>query len=290
MRFFHSSKKHLKLNRLYIGPIVGITAAGAFLLGISRHAYSPVIRKASVKSDKTISQHKTTKPATTDARSSSVSGSSTGTSSGGPISPSSVPAATPQFSHLNITSTYFWVGEPGDADNSNISNTESTWDSQWQKSFGGVDSPAGRNGYLPVGFTPKENPFYFALPYSDLDDNGNRKASATNCPNYPALKNQSGSWCKNSWIAIRHNGKVAYAQWEDAGPYGEDDVSYVFGSAAPKNKIDTGAGLDVSPAVHDYLGLGDVGSCDWTFVSAGQVPSGPWSQIITSSSGDNTVN
>ena len=139
---------------------------------------------------------------------------------------------------------------------------------------------------MPSAFTPKENPFYFALPYSDIDDNGNRKATAINCPNYPAMKNQPYSWCKNSWIAIHHNGKVVYAQWEDTGPYEEDDTAYVFGSAAPKNKRDAKAGLDVSPAVRDYLNLQDVDKCDWGFVPAASVPSGPWSQIKTTGLGD----
>jgi hypothetical protein len=38
-----------------------------------------------------------------------------------------------------------------------------------------------------------------------------------------------------------------------------------------------GAGIDVSPAVRDYLGLGPLGLVDWRFVEQAQVPAGPWS-------------
>ena len=193
-------------------------------------------------------------------------------------------AITPVFNHLNIVTTFFWVGEKASNDNGGIANTASTWDEQWQQHYGGVDSPSPRNGYYPAGFTPKENPFYFALPYSDIDSHGNRKSTAVKCP-LAALKT-SYSWCKNSWLAIRHNGKTIYAQWEDAGPFGEDDVNYVFGSSPPSNSQGEKAGLDVSPAVRDYLGLADVDKADWEFIDAGSVPNGPWKAIVTATTGE----
>lgn len=194
------------------------------------------------------------------------------------------PGVPLSFNHLAIITTYFWVGETAGPANGGIANLASAWDGQWQTHFGGVDSPSARNGYNPAGFTPKENPFYFALPYNDIDGQGNRKSNAVNCPLSAAKINYS--WCKNSWIAIRHNGKIAYAQWEDVGPFGEDDSSYVFGSAKPLNNKDTKAGLDVSPAVRDYLGLSDVDSADWAFITASGVPAGPWRAIITTDTGD----
>ena len=187
------------------------------------------------------------------------------------------------FTHNNIITTFFWVGEPADSDNGNIANSASAWDGQWEQHYGGVDDPTPRQGFYPAGFTPKENPFYIALPYDDIDDSGDRKASASHCPLVD--HNSSYSWCKNSWVAIRHSDKVVYAQWEDAGPFGEDDTAYVFGSAAPKNQRGAKAGLDVSPAVRDYLDLQDVDRCDWTFVNAKDVTNGPWKQIVTTSKG-----
>ena len=37
-----------------------------------------------------------------------------------------------------------------------------------------------------------------------------------------------------------------------------------------------GAGIDVSPAVRDYLGLGPLGMVDWRFAEDVNVSTGPW--------------
>jgi curved DNA-binding protein CbpA len=37
-----------------------------------------------------------------------------------------------------------------------------------------------------------------------------------------------------------------------------------------------GTGLNVSPAVHDYLGLAPTDVTDWQFVEVRDVPPGPW--------------
>ena len=187
------------------------------------------------------------------------------------------------FSHMGITATIFWVGESAGPDNNNISNAASAWDENWLNNFGGVDDPNQRSGFMPAGFTPKENPFYVALPYSDLTEIGGRKSSANSCPSYnPA---SSYSWCKNSWVVLRHNDKIAYGQWEDVGPYETNDFAYVFGAAQPKNQWGQKAGIDVSPAIKDFLGMDDVGKVDWSFIPAQSVPDGPWKQITTTTPG-----
>jgi hypothetical protein len=48
--------------------------------------------------------------------------------------------------------------------------------------------------------------------------------------------------------------------------------------------LNQGAGLDVSPAVRDYLGLKGKDVCDWKFVEARDVPNGPWTKY-----GDNNT-
>ncbi len=184
--------------------------------------------------------------------------------------------------HKNISTTYFWAGEEADADNKNISNLPSAWDDDWAKHFGGVDDPKHRNGFLPAAFTPKENPFYFALPYNDFNSKGNQKNDSVALAIWGKPKS-GDSMCKNQWIKITKGGKTVYAQWEDVGPFGEDDKAYVFGGATPKSKENSHAGLDVSPAVHDYLGLSDVDKTDWQFVDASAVPDGPWKKIVTTS-------
>lgn len=174
--------------------------------------------------------------------------------------------------HKDITVTIFWIGEEGTDENGYIPNSQSAWDDNWKGHYGGIDDPYNRNDFYPKDFTPKENPFYFALPYDDFDEDG-IKSNESMCVTV----------CKNTWIRIIKGNKIAYAQWEDVGPFEENDVDYVFGKSKPKNKINNNAGLDVSPAVRDYLGLKDIDNIDWQFVDFKDVPNGPWTEIITRS-------
>lgn len=186
--------------------------------------------------------------------------------------------------HKDITVTIFWVGEEASKENNNISNIQSAWDSKWQEHFGGVDDPKNRNGYYPENFVPKENPFYFALPYNDLDENGERKNSAKKVVYWADEKKEwrnNESMCKNRWIKITKGERTAFAQWQDVGPFGADDAGYVFGNSEPKNKTNHSTGLDVSPAVRDYLSLSDIDKVSWQFVDEKYVPEGPWKEIIT---------
>ncbi len=187
--------------------------------------------------------------------------------------------------HKNITATVFWVGEESGPENDYIPNLQSAWDDKWQEHYGGTDDPDHRNGFYPAEFTPKENPFYFALPYNDFNANGTRKANASKVVYWAKEKNwgELESMCKNRWIKITFGSKTAYAQWEDVGPFNTDDYNYVFGTSAPQNKENDNAGLDVSPAVRDYLGLSGMDKINWQFVDAKDVPDGPWKTIVTTS-------
>ncbi len=189
--------------------------------------------------------------------------------------------------HENITATLFWIGESESPDNHDITNVESAWDDSWLKHYGGIDTPH-RTTVFP-DFVPQENPFYFALPYSDFDDNGNRRDDALKKIPWAGEKTWSdeASMVKNRWIKITAaNGKTAYAQWEDAGPFADDDIEYVFGTAAPHNAYNDHAGLDLSPAVWIYLGY-DTRNADnaakmrWQFVDPEDVPDGPWMNVVT---------
>ena len=185
--------------------------------------------------------------------------------------------------HVNITSTFFWVGEKAGDANKDISNTPSAWDDYWKKHFGGTDTPKRRNGFFPADFTPLENPFYVALPYNDIDKDGKRKQSAYDIIPWAKEKtySDSESICKNRWVKIIKNSKAVYAQWEDVGPFKENDSAYVFGSANPASKTNKNAGIDVSPAVRDYLGLKDIDQVNWQFVDEKDVAQGPWKNIVT---------
>jgi hypothetical protein len=176
--------------------------------------------------------------------------------------------------------TVFWVGETETEDNDHIANLMSAWDAKWLEHFGGVDHPNNRCGYQPCGFKPKENPFYVALPYDDMEENGRRKAVNASIPwNAPGAKQ---SLLKNRWVAIHANGITCYAQWQDVGPFEKDDAHYVFGvGATPKNTRGVSAGIDLSPAVRDCLKVGGLSKVLWRHVDRRDVPSGPWKDTIT---------
>jgi hypothetical protein len=196
----------------------------------------------------------------------------------------SSPAARQCPLHTQVTATVFWVGESAGPDNANIANAQSSWDDRWQKHFGGVDDPHRRQGSRPAGFVPKENPFYFALPYNDFAGSRRKPDAAAVVPWAGDRAWGPGeSMCKNHWVRITRGSKSCYAQWEDVGPFRTDDAAYVFGSAAPRNRRNLQAGLDVSPAVRDYLALGGMDKVNWQFVEASSVPDGPWKEIVTTS-------
>ena len=179
----------------------------------------------------------------------------------------------------NVVTTVFWIGEKPSANNP-VPNRASSWDTEWTKNYGGTDdpNPANRSNYMPVKFTPGQNPFYCALPYNDKAKEGHRPEAPSVVPWFKeAYQGPAVSTCKGRWIAIRKGNRTAYAQWEDAGPFRTDHWQYVFGNERPKPNLNKGAGLDVSPAVRDYLGLQPTDVTDWRFVEFSEVPRGPWS-------------
>ena len=87
------------------------------------------------------------------------------------------------------------------------------------------------------------------------------------------------SVCRGTWVQIYYNGKYCFAQWEDCGPFRTDDWEYVFGNARPKNEHNKAAGIDISPAVRDYLGITTgTATVHWRFVDFTRVPGGPWAK------------
>lgn len=197
-----------------------------------------------------------------------------------PLRASDVPLRSRYPVKTNITTTYFWVGQ-GSSGYNDTTNYQSAWDKEWTHNFGGTDSPEKRVSVrtstvsLPRTFAPMANPFYVALPFNDVK--------------YPELARRFVPWwneaqfrrdrfksqCKGRWVMIEHNGDACFAQWEDVGPLRYDHAAYVFGNERPTTEH-SGAGLDVSPAVRDYLGLNGLDKTSWRFVEADEVPEGPW--------------
>jgi hypothetical protein len=185
-----------------------------------------------------------------------------------------------------IVTTTFWIGEDA-ARNNPVPNYASSWDQRWAKSYGGTDTPvkAERVDYRPAAFEPGQNPFYIALPYNDIQASGHKPEAEKMIPWFKSeFKGKGKTVCKGRWLAIRFKNRTTYAQWEDCGPFRTDHASYVFGDERPKPNLNKGAGLDVSPAVRDYLGMNDTDVTDWKFVDFDEVPQGPWSKY-----GDNNT-
>ncbi len=191
-------------------------------------------------------------------------------------------SASPSLLHTSVMATIFWVGETPTSSNAYIPNMASAWDSHWQDHYGGVDRGTDRCGFQPCAFGSKENPFYIALPYNDLNPQGHRKPSAANIPWFESVKQQT-SVLKNHWVAVTFAKTTCYGQVEDVGPYEHDDFDYVFGTAHQKNQFGQKAGIDISPAVRDCLGMKDNELVDWQFVDDQAVPPGPWTTLTTTS-------
>jgi len=182
----------------------------------------------------------------------------------------------------NITATVFWVGE--DACRANpVHNHASSWDVNWVKSYGGVDCPKKRLGLRPKHFKPKMNPFYIALPYNDIASKGythKKEAPKVISWYHDAFKSKFKSVCKGKWIAIKYGNKTCYAQWEDCGPFYTNDYEYVFLGKQPKKNRNSNAGIDLSPAVRDYLSITSGDKVSWKFVDDFDVTSGPWEKWL----------
>ena len=178
----------------------------------------------------------------------------------------------------NIVTTVFWIGESATANNP-VPNTKSSWDAGWVGSYGGSDNPDPRfrRGYIPARFIPRQNPFYVALPYNDVNHGATKAEAPRIIPWFrEAFVKQGQSVCKGRWVVVRHGRREAYGQWEDCGPFRTDHWQYVFGNQRPLPNLNQGAGLDVSPAIRDMLGLKGKDVCDWRFVEFREVPRGPW--------------
>lgn len=180
----------------------------------------------------------------------------------------------------NITATVFWIGEKPTSSNP-TPNHKSAWDQSWQKNYGGYDDPdpRARKDYRPKSFIPRLNPFYIALPYNDVFDyrkNPKRVAQIIPWWNRRVDKHPMRTSCQGRWVAIVYKNRICYAQWEDVGPFEVDDWQYVFGNHRPRNTKNNHAGIDISPAVRDYLKMGSQGKVHWRFVDFAKVPKGPW--------------
>ena len=175
-----------------------------------------------------------------------------------------------------IITTMFWIGE-GSTPMSSTNNVQSSWDEDWLPNNHGSDSPYNRNGYAAGGHASTLNPFYIALPFNDLAFPDKAHDWVPRSWRRPPKDGKQVSACKDRWIEIKNaQGHICYAQWEDVGPLRYDHAEYVFGPERPIGLGDDHAGLDVSPAVAQYLGIdGKNRITSWRFVDDEDVRPGP---------------
>jgi hypothetical protein len=102
---------------------------------------------------------------------------------------------------LGIVTTIFWVGERPGGHNP-VANRSSAWDKHWSANYGGYDNPdpAARRHYIPVRFVPRQNPFYFALPYNDVVGHHTKREAAWVIP-----------WCNEAFV--RDGQSVLKGRW-----------------------------------------------------------------------------
>ena len=203
--------------------------------------------------------------------------------------------------HEHVVGSIFWIGEPAGESNAYITNEETAWHSDPVGAFGGIDGPTDPNAAIsgpqdiardehgmPTEFTPRFNPYYFALPANEFDEQGPIPGAREHSPwsDEPVADDESlflGRWIK-IW-PVGDPERVTYGQWLDTGPFVEQDYEYVFGdgSQRPANEVNRsadnlGAGIDLSPAMALALGAeGGSGDFSWQFVDTAAVPNGPWS-------------
>jgi hypothetical protein len=173
------------------------------------------------------------------------------------ITLSSGPSTAFGPSKTGITATVFCVGESATANHPG--NLASAWDPNWTVT------------------SKRQNPFYVALPYNDVAGGHTKPEARIIIPWFEqAFVRDGQSVLKDRWIAIRRGERVCYAQWEDVGPFQVDHWQYVFGNEMPRPNVNHNAGIDLSPAVRDYLKMSGMDQCDWKFVEAKEIPEGPW--------------
>lgn len=98
------------------------------------------------------------------------------------------------------------------------------WDSDASQRFGGYDGASGSdssvtdvprnsNGIV-TEFTPRHNPYYFALPAGEFDENGLIPGARERSPWANEETGEEESLFKGRWIRVTGGQSTIYAQWD----------------------------------------------------------------------------
>lgn len=191
-----------------------------------------------------------------------------------------LPAAPPTADtswHQGIATTVFWM-DPG---------AKPAGPRSLNAPSGNLDLTEARDAHAAPA-----NPFYVALPFDDLKHpdlaeqwvpaSWRSKESGSGSSPWQSVHTRTGTvqarWektsaCLGRWVELRNaTGRVCFARWMDVGPIRDDDAPYVLGRALPQES----RGLDVSPAVSQYLGVRNLDQVSWRFVDEKDVLKGQW--------------
>jgi hypothetical protein len=135
---------------------------------------------------------------------------------------------------------------------------------------------------------PEAESFYIALPYNDVTHGQFKPEAPLVIPWFKQSYTGPGqSVCRQSLDCHSQRESPLLRAMGGLRPVSHDHFQYVFGNERPKPNLNHGAGLDVSPAVRDYLGLAPTDVADWQFVKFGmclRVPGEATAITIISSS------
>ena len=116
-------------------------------------------------------------------------------------------------------------------------------------------NPAHGLNYVPTKVIPQQNPYYC----NPLQRQSTYWPPARSASCFSVVsRGVSRAGCfhlQGPMDGDPKGNRIALAQWENAVPFRTDHWQYVFGNERPKPNLNQGAGLDVSPAVPDCLGL-----------------------------------
>ena len=180
----------------------------------------------------------------------------------------------------DIVTTVFWIGEHADREQSRSESQEFLGLATGRAITAVTTAPIPHGGTTTSRSISSRGRIRFtvALPYNDVT-HGQFKPEARDwsfrgfdrhsCSRGIRFAKIAGSRSAEAIGSATRNGKIVGRS--------APTISNTFSRTnARRPNLNHGAGLDVSPAVRDYLGLRTDVLTDWQFVEVRDVPPGPW--------------
>jgi len=175
----------------------------------------------------------------------------------------------------SIVTTVFWVGEQ--AGGNNRSKLQKFLDFNWSENYAEPILRFQRTAQLhPNCFYSQAKPLLLCFTVHDVTHGQFKPEAPLVIPWFKHEYRGRGSrYAEIDGLPFVRQSHLLCAMGR-LRSVSHDHFQYVFGNERPKPNLNHGAGLDVSPAVRDYLGLAPTDVTDWQFVEVRDVSSGPW--------------